>query len=946
MSKTTVTVIIIFILTLSTTFIGAQNVKSKIIDLSGSWSFTIDSSDVGINEKWFQTKFNDKVLLPGSMTTNGKGNSVTVTTKWTGDTRPGSAYWHDASYAKYRQPGNIKVPFWLQPEKVYVGPAWYSKEVTIPSSWSGQHIEMFLERCHWETMLWIDGKLAGMQNALGAPHVYCLSKFLTPGKHRMVFRVDNRIKEINPGRDAHSVSDHTQTNWNGIIGRMELTSRPKAYLSSVQLFPDIDKKQVLVKIIIQDGSDNNNHLKLKISAQSKNAKIKSLPALTKIIKPGYQSTQLTIAYDMGANPLLWDEFSPNLYTMNISLGSDKTVDAKEVTFGMRKFIAKGRQFNINDRPIFLRGTLECAIFPKTGFPPTDKASWARIYKIAKSYGLNHLRFHSWCPPEAAFAAADEAGFYLAVEASAWAAIGDGQPIDKFIYDESERIFNAFGNHPSFCMFTYGNEPGGGKSKEYLAKFVKYLKEKDSRRLYTSGSGWPLIPESDYNSAYDPRMGTWGTGYNSILNNGSPRTDYDWSAIVAKWPQPTVSHEIGQWCVYPDFKEIKKYDGVLKPKNFDIFYDRLKENNLESLADSFYLASGKLQVLCYKNEIEAALRTYDFGGFQLLDLHDFPGQGTALVGVLDPFWNSKAYVTAEEYRSFCNTVVPLFRSKKLVYKNDEALEGVVEIANFGRAPIKAVIPKWSLKDETGKVVFTGRLAVKDIAIGNNIVLGNINQSLSTFIRPAKLSLEIVVGSYKNYWDIFVYPSRHQDAGKDILVTQKLDEKALQTLNLGGKVLLTAQKGTIKDEFGGDVMVGFSPIFWNLYWSNNQPPHTLGILCDPKHPAFAEFPTQYHSNWQWQDGLLHCNAIRIDRLSKDIQPIVRVIDDWYKARSLGLIFECKIGKGSLIVSGIDLLTDGEKRTEAKQLLYSLKTYMDKPLFNPCVSLEASAINNIFK
>ncbi|GAA4796721.1 glycoside hydrolase family 2 TIM barrel-domain containing protein [Olivibacter ginsenosidimutans] len=946
MTKTILTIVITWVLVLSSTLSKGQQVQSKKIDLSGSWAFAIDSLDQGVKEKWFNKKFGDKVRLPGSMTTNGKGDEITLKIHWTGDTRPDGAYWKDSSYAKYRQPENIKVPFWLQPNKVYVGPAWYQKEVTIPKSWSGQHIALFLERCHWETMLWIDGKQAGMQNALGAPHRYTLDQLLTPGKHTLVLRIDNRIKDIDPGRDAHSISDHTQTNWNGIIGKLELIARPTAYLSSIQLYPDIDKKVVLVKVTINNIAANSDPFEVNMAVQSKSAKKKSLPILTKMVRLGKDTTQLTFTYNMGPDPALWDEFTPNLYTMKISLKGKKTLDTKDVTFGMRQFVTKGQQFLVNKRPTFLRGTLECAIFPKTGFPPTDKTAWARIYKICQSYGLNHVRFHSWCPPEAAFAAADEAGIYLSVECSAWAAIGDGKPIDKFIYEESKRIVNAFGNHPSFCMLAYGNEPAGTHSKEFLTSFIKYWKEKDARRLYTSGSGWPIIPESDYNSTGDPRIGFWGTGFNSVLNNGTPRTDYDWSSIVNKWPQPTVSHEIGQWCVYPDFKEIKKYDGVLKPKNFDIFYDRLKENHLETLADSFFYASGKLQVLCYKNEIEAALRTPNFGGFQLLDLHDFPGQGTALVGVLDPFWNSKGYVSAAAYSSFCNAVVPLFRTKKLIYKNDEFLDGIIEIANFGRSPLKQVTPKWQLKNQAGKILFQGHLKTTDIAIGNNLVLGHLKHPLSTFSRPEKLSLQINVGDYQNSWDIFVYPSQHQNIGNDILVTQTLDEKALHTLDAGGKVLLTTKKGIIKENDGGNVMVGFSPIFWNLYWSNNQPPHTLGILCDPKHPAFSEFPTDYYSNWQWQDGLLHCNAIRLDHLSKDLKPIVRIIDDWYTARPLGLIVECSVGKGSLLISGIDLLTDNENRLEAKQLLYSLKAYMSGPQFNPSVSLSPQSIRNIFK
>jgi hypothetical protein len=557
-----------------------------------------------------------------------------------------------------------------------------------------------------------------------------------------------------------------------------------------------------------------------------------------------------------------------------------------------------------------------------------------------------MRFHSWCPPEAAFEAADEAGFYLSVECSAWAKIGDGKPIDQFLYEESNHIVNAFGNHPSFCMMAYGNEPDGEHLKEYLTAFVKYWKQKDSRRLYTTASGWPIIPENDYNSSPDPRIQLWEGGVTSIINAEAPKTDYDWFSIINKWPQPTVSHEIGQWCVYPNFKEVKKYDGVLKPKNFEIFYDRLKEHHLEGLADSFLLASGKLQVLCYKADIEAALRTKEFGGFQLLDLHDFPGQGTALVGVLDPFWDAKGYVTAPEFRQFCNATVPLIRTHKMIYQNNETFEASVEIAHFGSAPLQHVNPVWQLEDSKGQVLFHGQLPTTNIPIGNGFQLGKISQALSSIITPKKLLLKVQVGNYINSWNIFVYPSKLPQPKPDIYVTQLLDEKAVVLLNKGGKVLLTLKKGSIKDNMGGNIVAGFSSIFWNTAWTNKQPPHTLGILCDPKHPALAQFPTDYYSNWEWQDGMSHSNVIRLDSLSTAIQPIVRVIDDWFTARPLGLLFECKIGNGSLLISGIDLLTGQENRPEARQLLFSLTSYMASSEFKPKVEVEMNKVYHLFK
>jgi hypothetical protein len=614
---------------------------------------------------------------------------------------------------------------------------------------------------------------------------------------------------------------------------------------------------------------------------------------------------------------------------------------------MREFVTDKTEFIINGRPIFLRGTLECAVTPVTGYPSTENDFWKNIFTVAKSYGLNHLRFHSWCPPEAAFNAADSAGFYLQVECSSWAnqgaTIGDGTPLDTFIYNESERIINNFGNHPSFCMMTYGNEPAGKHHKEYLTKFVEYWKQKDNRHLYTSASGWPVIDENDYNSTPDPRIQAWGAGLKSIINSQPPSTSYDWSNIISKWQHPTVSHEIGQWCVYPDFKEIEKYTGVLKAKNFVIFRDFLKENGMQHLEDSFLLASGKLQALCYKADIEAALRTKGFGGFQLLGLNDFPGQGTALVGVVNAMWGDKGYINGKEYSRFCNNVVPLVRFPKMIYTNDETISAPVEIANYGKAEIKNGKAGWLIKNKEGKVLFHGILNAADIVFGNGINIGEIKASLSSVTTAEQLTVEVSVNDYKNTWEIFVYPKQLPEV-QNVYTTQTLDEKALQVLNNGGNVLLNLKQGTLAKNKGGDIPIGFSSIFWNTAWTHGQAPHTLGILCNPKHPALKYFPTEYYSDYQWWDATSHSNAIMLDSVAKHIQPIVRVIDDWFTARPLGLLFECKAGKGKLIVSGIDLTANMEERPEARQLLYSLEKYMASDKFNPTQQISIEKIQSL--
>lgn len=927
---------------------------AKRIDLSGTWQFKIDSLDKGESEGWFNNDFKETISLPGSMTTNNKGDDISLTTPWTGQIVD-SSWFFDPGYAPYRQPGNIKVPFWLQPVKYYKGAAWYQKEVNIPADWKGHPIELSVERAHWETTVWVDGQKAGSENSLSTAHVYDLSRLLPPGRHRISMRVDNRTKEVNVGMNSHSITDHTQGNWNGMIGKIQLIEKPLIYLEDVQVFPDIKNNKVNVRVRVVNRSKIKTGVTLNVSAQTTGGvnSVKLAP-MNKTLQVPVDSSTVELQYAMGSNPMLWDEFHPNLYKLTVLMKPatgkpDTQSSKKEVQFGMREFKASGTQFIINGRKTFLRGTLECAIFPLTGYPPTDKAAWSRIFKIARAYGLNHMRFHSWCPPEAAFAAADEAGFYLQVECGSWAnsgaTVGDGKPLDAYLYRESNRIVAAYGNHPSFCMMAYGNEPAGEHLTDYLTRFVQYWKEKDPRRLYTTAAGWPVIAESDYNSTPDPRIQAWGAGLKSIINAKPPNTDYDWRNIIAKWQHPTVSHEIGQWCVYPDFKEIKDYTGVMKAKNFEIFQDKLNNSGLGNLADSFLLASGKLQVLCYKADIEAALRTPGFGGFQLLDLHDFPGQGTALVGVLSPFWKEKGYVTSDEYSRFCNAVVPLARLPKMIWLNNETLNAKIEIANFGIASLNAIKPTWTLQDQNGNKIKSGVLPVTDIALGNDIQLGTIQVPLNNIRKASELTLTVRVGQHQNSWRVFVYPAE-TPAAHDVLVTQQLNQKALATLASGGKVLLSIKKGMLREDKGGKIPIGFSSIFWNTAWTHGQPPHSLGILCNPKHPALADFPTDYYASWQWWDGMSHSSAIELDSVSNAIRPIVRVIDDWVTARSLGLIFECRVGAGKLIVTGIDLIRDEKNRPEARQLKYSLMHYMESDSFDPAVEVPVKKITSLFK
>jgi hypothetical protein len=909
------------------------------LDLTGRWRFALDRNDVGVAEQWYRRSLPDSIRLPGTLPGQGIGDPISADTPWTGGIVDRS--WFEApEYEPYRQPGQVKVPFWLQPERYYAGPAWYQRDIEIPRRWQGRWIRLELERPHWETCVWLDHRALGTNRSLATPHTYDL-RFLEPGRYPLTIRVDNR-RIVDIGENSHAISDHTQGNWNGVVGHIRLMALPPVWIEDVQVYPRVSNRTARVQVALTNPAGGRFEGQLRLSAAADPpSRAGSLTCNISFEGTGWTG-DLNLA--LAPDTPLWDEFHPALIRLETSLhGRTETAPVRHThttRFGLREPGTEGTRLLLNGRPLFIRGTLECAIFPRTGHPPTDPAEWRRILRIARDHGLNLLRFHSWCPPEAAFIAADELGFYLQVE-TCWpnqsTTLGDAKPVDAWVWEETERILKAYGNHPSFLFMAHGNEPGGRNAAAYLRRYVAHFKETDPRRLWTSGSGWPQIPENQFHVTPDPRIQAWGAGLHSRINARPPETVTDYRDYIRQRSVPVISHEIGQWCAYPNLDERRKYTGYLKAKNFDIFEDRLRAHGLERFARDFLHASGRLQLLCYKEDIESALRTPGMGGFHLLDLHDFPGQGTALVGVLDPFWESKGYVSAAEYRRFCGPTVPLARLPRRVFTTAETLDASCEVAHFGPTPLTHARVTFKLLDPNGKTVLREDRSLSRIPIGNGTSLGDIHWNLRDLHAPARYRLVITLTgretpehrpartvSAENDWDVWVYPARLPSPPDNVWVTNRFDNSILARLAAGGRVLLTLPARRIRNYEDTPVKLGFSSIFWNTAWTRRQAPTTLGILCNPRHPALADFPTETHGNWQWWYLIHRAGALRLDLLPPGTDPIVRVIDDWFTARPLALIVEGRVGPGRILICGFDLTRDADDPV-SRQMLVSLTRYL---------------------
>src|SRR5215469_10927318 len=728
------------------------SLADNTIPLQGEWRFALDPSDVGTNENWCAKDLPDKIQLPGILESQGYGDEISISTPWVLSLY--DHFWYlRADYAAYTNAGSVKVPFISQPPRHYLGAAWYQRDIDVPSDSNDNRVVLFLERPHWKTTVWLSEREIGSDISLCTPHEYDLG-LVPPGKHRVTIRVDNRM--ILPYRlDAHSVSDSLDDAWNGIVGKIELRMTPPVWIDDVQVFPDLEKKSVLVKARIGNITGRAGSGTLLLGCDPGNPgdteRDQSIRMIPENITWDTNGSSVQFSIPVADYNRIWDEFHPVEQYIDLDLKGDQIEEKREVYFGYRDFHVEGNQFILNGHPIYFRGTHFGGDFPLTGYPPTDVESWKKIFETCKSYGLNHMRLHSWCATEAAFEAADELGFYLQIECGMWNSFTPGDAMEKQIYSETEQIIRDFGNHPSLMLISASNEAHGDWT-HVLPEWVKHFRAEDPRHLYTPDTGWSLIdsPDQPLNGVAD---------YLVVGRIGSERirgeTGWfggDYGDSIAGVSVPVIGHEVGQWCAYPDYDVIKKFTGFMQPGNFEIFRDSANRHGVLEQDNNFAWASGRFQMECYKEEVEANLRTPGLDGFQLLDLHDYTGQGTALVGLLDPLWETKGYTAPAEFTKFCNDVVPLAWLHKRVFTTDEKLTTDIGVANFGSETLSNAFVRWEVLDANGKIVSMSPSDLgRDIPVGFKGKCFNFSLGLSDLRAPAQYRLVAVVDSQNKHFE---------------------------------------------------------------------------------------------------------------------------------------------------------------------------------------------------
>ncbi|WP_215224058.1 glycoside hydrolase family 2 TIM barrel-domain containing protein [Echinicola shivajiensis] len=895
------------------------------IDLSGQWNVKLIDSNNSSEYFRIDSKIEGQIELPGSLAENGYGLKTT-----------GSDFGV------------------LTPEFKYIGEAEYSREILIPNSWKDKEIELLLERVLWESKVFIDGQEMGTADALGTPHYHQLGK-LSPGKHTLTVRVNNDMIH-NIGDKGHAYGEYTQSIWNGIVGKIELRAHDLTHIKQIKTFPNTSKDHLDLNILVNAERAGKAKFEISIS-QIDNKETVFQSKFSQKLTLGIQEVNIPLSLDGALKK--WNEFDPTVYKLQVKLKSKKSEDLAETEFGFVNYSHDGTHVLVNGEPVFLRGNLDCVHFPLTGYSSAKVEDWERIFKIYKDYGLNHVRFHSWCPPEAAFKAANRIGIYMQAEASIWIdwwmsvdntergrpemntkgfpqGLGKDPERDQFVIQEMNRVVDEYGNHPSFSMFCIGNELGNSDF-DIMKEWVADLKEKDPRHLYAVSTARTITEVDQYSATHYIK----GVGRTRGLNGA--HTDWDFEDTYSQMDIPIIAHEIGQWPVYPSWTEIDKYTGVLKARNFMEFKAMAEKNGIAHQAEDFKMASGALNQIMYKYETESFLRTKSCAGVQLLSMQDYQGQGEALIGWLDAHWVSKGITTPEEFREHFNETVPLLRMKKFIWNNGETFKAKAQLSHFGQFAIPKGNILVNISNASGESIYQENWPINNIKRGTLNDIGEIELSLKHIQTAQKLNIALGLAgtAFKNSWDIWVYPSKLPDYQEDkIIITDQLDSTAFAALDAGRKVLLLAnQLGTEENS----IDLSFYPLYWSLTFFPGQGKTNLGMLIQDQHPALKHFPTDYHSNWQWESISKGAKGFILNETPKSFQPMVQVVDDFHRNNKEGAIFEFAVGKGKLLVSGFDIRN--QELPVAKQLRYSLIEYMNSVDFAPSTQVDKPFLSALF-
>lgn len=689
------------------------------------------------------------------------------------------------------------------------------------------------------------------------------------------------------------------------------------------------------------------------------------------------------------NPILWSLTEPYLYIYRLDITySDGEQEEHCGRFGFRKIGQNGKNITINDKPVYIRGYIR-------GAKAHDHANllglslkdfYLKNLRQAKKFGFNYVRFHSVVPEEELFEAADEVGMLVHVELrpphdiynNLEEMITTGSAIvpEEFLKETVDKYFN----HPSFAVYCIGNEIKRARSDD-IRKIREKIDELDGTRLFLDTCAWgknnrPNVDMDVQHLSYYFPYGKHACMYDDTENllaanvdeNEPMKVETENCEIVRNlyFNVPLLAHEVCHYTALRDFYSLKEKfikSGAAMPWWLDEEIKLIEEKGFKNSFSEMFKASKHFQFICWKTAYEEMRKSSLLGGFHFLQFADTDAYENSN-GVVDCF-DDENCVKPEDFLKFNGDRVLIADLKTRNYFCADEITIPVYFSNLGedaetRANLSLTLEK------NGKAYVDCFMKNLDVSRKGSYKLCKTKMILpkEEGVYALKLKLSTERGGYsENEWTLWIYDKPAKKETYKEFVSYVCDnaaimddiEKAYDLLEKGKKVCLVYRSDWTRHRLNPDMK---SPKYafkasWNRFkpviWDRGT---NFGGINDKATLNKYGFPCEDYYDFNFGEISEDCDKINLDDFPIAVKKLISGIDkssrdrfDAYKdaynlpelmpdrtLRDFAYLFELKVGKGSLLVCGLNLTGLDKNEPSSIAMAEFIKRYINSEDFNP--------------
>ena len=870
--------------------------------LDGPWQFRPDPESVGEQQRWYgaSVPFEAEVRVPGAWGAQGVGT-------------PTDKVRHH-----------------------YVGKGWYRRSALIPEAWSGKRLFLTVGGVHRYARVWVNGAFLGEQVGYLSAFEHEITQHVEPGRAAtLALCVDSRQRwDADALTGCFDIIDAMFVPWGGIWGHVALEARGEAWLEDLFVRPELKPPACHVTAKLAGGRADKGTLKLEIlDPDGRTVASAQLP----MPYPLDERRELSIRAEI-PNARPWSPNAPHLYTARLSLARPATlIDSVETRFGLREIAIRGPHITLNGKRVFLHGYGDDCVFPETMAAPSDKAVYLKRLRVAKDYGFNYVRHHSHFLPPEYYDAADEVGMLVSPELPiaylSYYRRAKGKALELYKTEWAAAI-QRHRNHPSILDWCMGNEMWDGVPiAPELYRIAKALDPTrpviDSNGL--SGRGW--LDGSRSRPTLDFHLVMFDLRH---LPLGRPERHR-----FPAPPKPVVSHETGNFVTFPRLDPIGRFTHNVKPFWLAATKAKLERLGLLAEAETWARNSERLYLLCHKLNMEDIRRSPFMSGYQWWLLQDY---WTGSNGIVDAHFRPKPEIAPDRVRRFNADVVLLLDGLEPTYRGKQQLRARLLVSNYSEHAIKTPLSRWHVK-LAGRVLAEREIESLEGKVGQGSLapLDRIEVTLPGLSSPQRLTIEAALTDgkvvHRNDWSAWVYPATIPPpelplplfAGPELV--RPLAAYGARPLPNGGewpsRAVYAMGLPTVEavDAMAqGACLVLLSPQgvlpaapnrFKTAWWLGSARDSNAGTVVYDN-PVTRGMAPEGWCDAGWYPLLEGSQAFLLDDLPAQPNVLVRAIDVHRLCRSKALLFEARVGKGSLIVSGLNLALGTEPRRPGREWL----------------------------